>query len=61
MLKGTNTIILNEASIIEAVQEYLAKRIVDTYAEQIIVTGVTHSGSGLDATFKVQLEERKPT
>lgn len=52
-MKGNNELHLNEATIIEAVQEYLAKR----YTPTPKVTSVAMEKSGYDTTFVVKCEE----
>jgi len=53
-MKGCNTLLLNEATIIEAVQEYLNKR---TTGIKIVVQSVTSESNGYDRAFKVKTSE----
>jgi hypothetical protein len=55
-MKGSNSLHLNEATMIEAVQEYLDKRM-STHAP--VVDGVKHCGSTYNAEFLVSVSERK--
>lgn len=57
-MRGNNTLHLNEATIIEAVQEYLDKR----YTPTPKVTGIDLSSDYTGKTFKVAVveEEQKP-
>jgi len=54
-VKGNNTLELNEATLIEAMQEYLDKRMTD-YAPK--VTSVKSSKVGLSDNFTVHVEAR---
>ena len=56
-MKGNNELKLNEATIIDAVQEYLDKR----YTPKVVVTSVKEtSNSSYSAEFTVKVEETKP-
>ena len=54
-MKGNNTLELNEAALIEAMQEYLDRRMTD-YAPK--VTAVKSSRIGLSDGFTVHVEAR---
>lgn len=56
-MKGVNTLILNSATMMQAVQEYLDKRTTPEVAVQ--VTGVEQSFPLNEATFKITVEEKK--
>jgi hypothetical protein len=55
-MKGNNTIELNTASMIEALQEYLDKRMGE-YAPK--VTDVKYSKPGYDTTFNISVSEQE--
>lgn len=54
MFKGVNTLHLNGATVCEALQEYLNRRITAA-DDQLVVTRVTKSGD----TFEVSVEQAK--
>jgi hypothetical protein len=53
-MKGSNTISMNEATVMEALQEYLDKRSTD--AGKVYVIGVSRTG----ASFNVSVSETQP-
>lgn len=55
-MRGNNTLHLNEATIIEAVQEYLAKR----YTPTPKVTSVDQASDYTGKTFRVAVVEEEP-
>lgn len=57
-MKGNNTLELNEATLIEAMQEYLDKRMTEHSPR---VTAVKSSKVGLSDGFTVRVEERSPS
>ncbi len=52
-MKGSNELKLNEATLIEAMQEYLDKR----YTSKVAVQSVKQTGSGYSAEFTVAVME----
>ena len=58
MFKGTTTIEMNLATVMEAMQEYLDKRVDHDEVPQFSVTCVAASG-GMDTTFKITIEEKQ--
>lgn len=59
MFIGTTTIELNTATMLEALQEYLEKRVNFDDARTFRVTQI-RAGATHEATFSVTLEENKP-
>lgn len=58
-MKGNNTLILNMATMAEAVQEYLHKRMLGNAPKVVSVKAA--SNSTYDSTFTVELEEQPVT
>lgn len=58
-MRGINKLILNRATLIDAIQEYLDKRALDEI-RQVRVTGIKSGGNFNDGTFEVCVEEAKP-
>jgi len=56
-MKGNNELRLNDATVIEALQEYFDKRFTGA---PVRVTSVKRESSGYDSTFIVLVEERSP-
>lgn len=54
-MKGNNELRLNDATVIEALQEYFDKRFTGA---PVNVTSVKREQSGYESTFVVQVEER---
>jgi hypothetical protein len=52
-MKGSNELRLNEATIIEAVQEYLDKRLPTT---PVVVKSIDENNGGYNKTFIVKIE-----
>jgi hypothetical protein len=61
MFIGRTTITMNEATIIQAVQEYLDKRIAPDAAKNVVTSVKTNAGSYNAAEFKVELSDQPPT
>jgi hypothetical protein len=57
MIKGSVTMELNEATLIDALQEYFDKRLIDS---NVLVKSVSSANSSTyGSTFKVSLEEKQ--
>lgn len=54
-MKGNNTLLFNGATMIQAAQEYLDKRLTTAAGAQV-VKSVIYDGS--NSVFKVQVEEK---
>lgn len=52
---GNNKLMLNEATLIDAVQEYLDRRFAPTYKDRPTVTGVTELSTTGGREFRVSL------
>ena len=55
-MRGNNTLELNEATLIEAMQEYLDKRM-GQFAP--LVKGVSVTGQGYEKTFNVSVSDKE--
>jgi len=58
MFKGTNTILLNEATIILAIQEYLDRRVSDLNISPKVTSVNPRNDSHNMKTFEVVTEEK---
>lgn len=59
MIRGTNTLRLNESTMIEAMQEWLDARTLQRYVGDTVVAGVKYEGNQYDGGFVVTLREKE--
>lgn len=57
-MKGNNTLVLNEATMIEAIQEYLDKRMPQHAPNVQAVTSAKGASYGLN-TFEIEVTEKQ--
>lgn len=57
-MKGTNTLRFNQATIVEAVQEYLNKRLTVDAGKQTVLSVTTESNAYGPSIFTVTVEEK---
>lgn len=59
MIKGSNTLHLNEATMIEAMQEWLDARTIPTHRGDAVVAAVKYEGGSYDGRFVITLKEKE--